>query len=226
MNASWKWKRWPDKRGWRSPAKSHPLSPRTESNPREISFPVLILKAAVLGLYESFFLFFSPFCLGGSPQPRWIFTVAYRSPWLGGIIIFVFVIKLLRLLLLQAFFFTIQLSSLNDDDENFTFQWLNVPLSVHFYLDLLIFILYYTRFYSRVIQRCYKIYPIYEYWYWRIFFHFCGSPRCHDEFLRLIEEGHNLCFRYKLVGFFTIGVSSLKTRWKFYASVVRYFMHF
>lgn len=105
MNASWKWKRWPDKRGWRSPAKSHPLSPRTESNPREISFPVLILKAAVLGLYESFFLFFSPFCLGGSPQPRWIFTVAYRSPWLGGIIIFVFVIKLLRLLLLQAFFF-------------------------------------------------------------------------------------------------------------------------
>lgn len=34
----------------------------------------------------------------------------------------------------------------------------------------------------------------------------------HDEFLWLIEEGHNLCFRYKLVGFFTIGVSSLKTR--------------
>lgn len=226
MNASWKWKRWPDKRGWRSPAKSHPLSPRTESNPREISFPVLILKAAVLGLYESFFLFFSPFCLGGSPQPRWIFTVAYRSPWLGGIIIFVFVIKLLRLLLLQAFFFTIQLSSLNDDDENFTFQWLNVPLSVHFYLYLLIFILYYTHFYMLFANNTDVIKYI-QYINIDIdeSFSIFVVAR-HDEFLWLIEEGHNLCFRYKLIGFFTIGVSSLKTRWKFYAPVVRYFMHF
>lgn len=98
VNASWKWKRWPDKRGWRSPAKSHPLSSRTQSNPREISFPVLILKTAVLGLYESFFFFLFSI-LPWLASTTMNFYRGWCSSWLGRIIIFVFVIKLLRLLL-------------------------------------------------------------------------------------------------------------------------------